>query len=115
MIQYMSGKQPSPEVFSMPFGGYLNQKNRQVSMDEIIPRDGLASGYYSTKNTSKGGPCNYATVAEKSIRNPTDLSLLGEAREISENPSPQGQKTEHESYKRPSLKVRRQGIREQLQ
>lgn len=228
MIRYTSSKQLSLEGFRLPFGGHLNPKNRWVKWSEVIPWDGLALGYYSTLNASKGRPCKDArlvigamiikhklnlsdeetvlqiqenpylqyfvglssykdeppfasslfvdirkrmgedvfasfekvilekigkprkassepvanrgkllvdaTVAEQSIRYPTDLSLLGEAREISENlidelynlsdytkkPRTYRQKARRQylnlaKNKRPSLKVRRRGLREQLQ
>ncbi|BCL62224.1 hypothetical protein DGMP_29170 [Desulfomarina profundi] len=72
-----------------------------------------------------------ATVAEQSIKYPMDLSLLGEAREISENlidelyalsdytkkPRTYRRKARKQylslaKNKRPSLKVRRRGLRE---
>lgn len=75
-----------------------------------------------------------ATVAEQAIRYPTDLSLLNEAREISEKLidelySLSDYKKKPRTYRRkarkqylriaknkkPSLKVRRRGLREQLQ
>jgi transposase, IS5 family len=75
-----------------------------------------------------------ATVAEQSVKYPTDISLLNEAREISENiidelyglsdwskkPRTYRQKARRQylvvaKNKRPSLKVRRRSIREQLQ
>jgi len=52
MIRYTSSKQ-----LSLPFGGKLNPKNRWVKWSEIIPWDGLAKGYYSTMDSSKGRPC----------------------------------------------------------
>ena len=75
-----------------------------------------------------------ATVAEQAIRYPTDLSLLNEAREISEKlidelyalsdytkkPRTYRRKVRKQyltiaKNKKPSLKVRRRGLREQLQ
>lgn len=75
-----------------------------------------------------------ATVAEQSVRYPTDISLLNDAREISEKlvdelytlsstskkPRTYRQKARRQylllaKNKRPSLKDRRRGIREQLQ
>lgn len=75
-----------------------------------------------------------ATVAEQAIRYPTDLSLLNEAREISEKlidelyalsdytkkPRTYRRKARKQyltiaKNKKPSLKVRRRGLREQLQ
>ena len=75
-----------------------------------------------------------ATVAEQSVKYPTDISLLNKAREISEKlidelyalsdyekkPRTYRQKARRQylilaKNKRPSLKVRRRGIREQLQ
>jgi len=75
-----------------------------------------------------------ATVAEQSVKYPTDISLLNKAREISETlidelyalsdyskkPRTYRQKARRQylvlsKNKKPSLKVRRRGIREQLQ
>jgi len=75
-----------------------------------------------------------ATVAEQSVKYPTDISLLNKAREISEKlidklytlsdckkkPRTYRQKARRQylvlaKNKKPSLKVRRRGIREQLQ
>jgi hypothetical protein len=75
-----------------------------------------------------------ATVAEQSVKYPTDISLLNKAREISEKlidelyalsdyakkPRTYRQKARRQylvlaKNKRPSLKLRRRGIREQLQ
>jgi len=75
-----------------------------------------------------------APVAEQSIRYPTDLSLLGEAREISEKlidelyalsdytkkPRTYRRKARKQyltlaKNKKPSIKIRRRGLREQLQ
>jgi hypothetical protein len=228
MIRYTSSKQLSLEGFTLPFGGKLNPQNRWVKWSEVIPWDGLAVGYYSTMNSSKGRPCKDArlvigaliikhklnlsdeetvlqiqenpylqyfvgfsvyrdeppfasslfveirkrmgeevfssfekvilekigkprsassqpfenrgkllvdaTVAEQSVKYPTDISLLNKAREISEKlidelyalsgstkkPRTYRQKARRQylilaKNKRPNLKIRRRGIREQLQ
>ena len=218
----------SLEGFTLPFGGKLNPQNRWIKWSDVIPWDGLAAGYYSTMNSSKGRPCKDArlvigaliikhkltlsdeetvlqiqenpylqyfvgfpcyrdeppfasslfveirkrmgeevfasfkeailekigkprstpskpienrgkllvdaTVAEQSVKYPTDISLLNKSREISEKlidelyvlsdykkkPRTYRQKARRQylvlaKNKKPSLKVRRRGIREQLQ
>jgi hypothetical protein len=106
-----------------------------ASFEEVIlekigkPRP--ASGA-STEN--RGKLLVDATVAEQSVKYPTDISLLNKAREISEKlidelyalsdystkPRTYRQKARRQylvlaKNKKPSLKVRRRGIREQLQ
>ncbi len=87
-----------------------------------------------TSKENRGKLLIDATVAEQAIRYPTDLSLLNEAREISEKlidelyalsdyqkkPRTYRRKARKQylaiaKNKKPSLKVRRRGLREQLQ
>lgn len=102
----------------------------QVILDKIEKGRGAAE----EKVENRGKLLVDATVAEQAIRYPTDLSLLNEAREISEKlvdelyalsgwtkkPRTYRQKARRQflsiaKNKRPSLRDRRRGIREQLQ
>ena len=100
----------------------------------ILEKIGKARGRQKESGQNKGKLLVDATVAEQSIKYPTDLNLLNEAREISEKlidelyglsnlskkPRTYRQKARRQylviaKNKRPSLKVHRRGIREQLQ
>lgn len=100
----------------------------------IIEKIGKSRPVPSEPIENKGKLLVDATVAEQSVKYPTDISLLNEAREISENlidelyarsdytkkPRTYRQKARRQylflaKNKRPSLKLRRRGIREQLQ
>lgn len=102
----------------------------QVILEKIgKPRPAL-----NERNENRGKLLIDATVAEQAIRYPTDLSLLNEAREISEKlidelyalsdytkkPRTYRRKARKQyltiaKNKKPSLKARRRGLREQLQ
>lgn len=100
----------------------------------ILEKIGKAKGRGAASTQNKGKLLVDATVAEQSVKYPTDINLLNEAREISEmlidelyglsdwskKPRTYRQKARRQylviaKNKRPSLKVRRRGIREQLQ
>ena len=100
----------------------------------ILEKIGKSRPALSEPIENKGKLLVDATVAEQSLKYPTDISLLNGAREISENlidelyarsndtkkPRTYRQKARRQylvlaKNKRPSLKLRRRGIREQLQ
>ena len=104
----------------------------QVILEKIGERKKSSSTSESKENSGK--LLVDATVAEQAVKYPTDISLLNEAREISEHlidelyalsdyrkkPRTYRQKARRQylvlaKNKRPSAKVRRRGIREQLQ
>jgi len=88
MIRYKSSRQLSLDGFSLPFGGKLNPKNRWVKWSEVIPWDGLAVGYYSTMNSTKGRPCKDARLVIGSLIIKHKLTLSDEETvlQIQENP-----------------------------
>jgi len=88
MIRYTSSKQLSLEGFTLPFGGQLNPNNRWVKWSEIIPWDGLATGYYSTMNSNKGRPCKDArlVIGALIIKHKLNLSDEETILQIQENP-----------------------------
>jgi len=100
----------------------------------ILEKIGKPSRTGKAREENRGKLLVDATVAEQTIRYPTDLSLLNEAREISEKlidelyalsdytrkPRTYRRKARKQyltiaKNKKPSLKVRRRGLREQLQ
>lgn len=100
----------------------------------ILEKIGKGRGESKESVKNKGKLLVDATVAEQSVKYPTDINLLNEAREISEKlidelyglsdwskkPRTYRQKARRQylviaKNKRQSLKVRRRGIREQLQ
>lgn len=101
----------------------------QVILEHIVKRKKVSESV-----ANKGKLLVDATVAEQAIRYPTDLSLLGEARKISENlidelyalsdytKKPRTYRRKARTLylnvaknKKPGLKIRRRGLREQLQ
>jgi len=102
--------------------------------DAILSKTGNRKQPSGKETSNKGKLLVDATVAEQSVKYPTDINLLNEAREISEKiidelytqadwakkPRTYRQKARRQyllvaKNKRPSLKIRRRGIREQLQ
>lgn len=102
--------------------------------DVILAKIGKRKRFSGNDTNNKGKLLVDATVAEQTVKYPTDISLLNEAREISEKlidelykqtdwakkPRTYRQKARRQyllvaKNKRPSLKIRRRGIREQLQ
>lgn len=100
----------------------------------ILEKIGKPGRSSEVKEANQGKMLVDATVAEQAIRYPTDLSLLNEAREISEKlidelyarsdlpKKPRTYRRKARSQylliaknKKPSLKIRRRGLREQLQ
>ena len=100
----------------------------------ILDKIGKPRGASSIAIENQGKLLVDATVAEQSVKYPTDISLLNKAREISEKlidelyalsdyskkPRTYRQKARRQylvlaKNKKPNLKVRRRGIREQLQ
>ena len=102
--------------------------------DVILAKIGKRKRPSDNDTKNKGKLLVDATVAEQSVKYPTDINLLNEAREISEKlidelykltdwakkPRTYRQKARRQyllvaKNKKPSLKIRRKGIREQLQ
>lgn len=88
MIRYKSSRQLSLDGFSLPFGGKLNPENRWVKWSEVIPWDGLAVGYYSTMDSTKGRPCKDArlVIGALIIKHKLTLSDEETVLQIQENP-----------------------------
>lgn len=113
-----------------PMGQEVFSSFEQVILDKVGSRRKTSA----EPVTNKGKLLVDATVAEQAIRYPTDLSLLNEAREISEHlidelyalsdysrkPRTYREKARKlylnlAKNKKPGLKLRRRGLREQLQ
>jgi hypothetical protein len=112
----------------------MGQKVFRDFEDVILAKTGKQKQPSDKDTDNKGKLLVDATVAEQSVKYPTDINLLNEAREISEKlidelyeqanwakkPRTYRQKARRQyllvaKNKRPSLKIRRRGIREQLQ
>jgi len=88
MIRYHSHKQLTLAEFDWPFQTALDESNRWVKMNQCIPWDALAEGYYQGLSTTQGRPSKDArlVIGAVIIKHKLCLSEEETVAQIQENP-----------------------------